>query len=197
YRAPADLRAEIVRRIEVSEFGGAPSDLSRPKRGALARGGSIRGAFDRFWNRGGWLGHGGVFAAGVLVTALGASILHAMQREEGLLSALAGDHARALVSASAIEVASANTHTVKPWLSEKLGYSPGVYDIAETDFVLRGGRRGYLGREQLAVMVYSYKEHEIDVYALPAQGATRLPPGVHLIDGFNTVGWSINGIQYL
>jgi anti-sigma factor RsiW len=197
YSAPEGLREQILRSIHVSELAsrGSVAAEARPMAARMiARAGSLLRAALGGAN---WPRYGAAFAMGVLVTSLGASYLSATQREHETLLALVADHSRAMVTDSAIEVVSTNTHTVKPWLSSKLGYSPVVIDLADADYPLQGGRRGFLGHQAIAVMVYGYKEHEIDLYAMPEKDARDLPSGSGLVDGFNTVGWKQEGIAYL
>ena len=108
-----------------------------------------------------------------------------------------GDHARSVVTGQTIEIASANTHTVKPWLSGKLGYSPAVIDLAELGYPLVGGRRGFIGRTAVGVLVYQYDRHEIDVYTLPSGEFRELPRKPSGEAGYNMMAWLIGDIQYV
>jgi anti-sigma factor RsiW len=137
------------------------------------------------------------FAAGVLVTLLGARFFAASAADDATVVALLSDHTRALMADSTIEVASSNSHTVKPWLSAKLGYSPDVVDLSQEGYPLIGGRRGYLGSTPVAVMAYAYKEHEIDLYALTAESATRVGARLAGRDGYNVRSWSRGGMRYI
>jgi anti-sigma factor RsiW len=189
YGAPADLREEVMRSISAQE---RLQSSVLVRRSASASGGAA------LWNSAAlWWRMGAAFAAGAVLMALCAGWLFERHRDTDVLLALAADHARANVSDAGLEVVSTNMHTVKPWLSAKLGYSPAVFDLADSDYALIGGRRGYLGRSAVAVMVYTYREHTIDVYVLPERDGASLPQDEHLIDGFNTVGWTLNGLQYL
>jgi len=143
------------------------------------------------------LGQVGVaFATGAVVAFVALQFL-ARPSSDSTLYALAADHARAVVTASAIEVNSSDKHTVKPWLSAKLGYSPVVVDLADASFPLLGGRRGFLGGVPLAVMVYGFKEHEIDVYAIRPDAGIALPRTHASLDGYHVVTWSVNGMNYV
>ena len=97
------------------------------------------------------------FVAGACVAILATTLLHRPATGDATLLALVSDHTRAQLTDSTIEVTSRSEHTVKPWLSAKLGYSPNVVDLADVGFPLAGGRRGYVGSVPVAVMVYSFR----------------------------------------
>lgn len=183
-----------------AEYYGAPDDLRRSILADTVRRLDRRNRFARWLHA--MLGAsavrlGAAFAAGAIVAAIGATFFGARDESRATLVALISDHARSIVTDSPVEVRSSNLHTVKPWLSGKLGYSPAVVDLTDAGFPLVGGRRGFLGSEAVAVMVYAYKEHEIDVYALRATAYRRLPKDLQTIDGFNVVGWTVDDIRYL
>jgi len=74
-----------------------------------------------------------------------------------------------------IEVASSDQHTVKPWLSARLDYSPPVRDLANDGFALTEGRLDTLDRQPIATLVYRYRQHTIDVFVCPSRPMRRRP----------------------
>jgi anti-sigma factor RsiW len=80
---------------------------------------------------------------------------------------LASAHARALVGAHLIDVASSDRHTVKPFFQGKVPFSLPVADFAEAGFTLEGGRIDAIGSTPAAVLVYRYQSHAIDVFVWP------------------------------
>lgn len=122
----------------------------------------------------------------------------------GLLAARPGDddalareavaaHVRANLSGRLIDVASSDQHTVKPWFSARLPFSPAVTDFSSSGFELVGGRLDTLGGEPVAAMVYRRRQHVIDVYVgrggpVTASNAAR--------DGFNVEHFSSGGLRY-
>ena len=70
------------------------------------------------------------------------------------LDSLVGAHIRALQPGHAIDVVSADGHTVKPWFDGRIEYSPPVKDLGEQGFALLGGRLDYAAGRTVAVIVY-------------------------------------------
>jgi anti-sigma factor RsiW len=120
-----------------------------------------------------------------------------VQDKQAMLLALASDHARAVVTQNTIEVKSSSMHTVKPWLSSQLGYSPLIVDLADHGFPLIGGRRGFIGGTPVAVAVYGYKQHEIDVYVLTSALYQQFPSRLGDTNGFHTTTWKADDLHYI
>ena len=81
-------------------------------------------------------------------------------------------HVRATLDRRQIEVASSDQHTVKPWLSARLAYSPPVADLSAQGFELLGARIDHIAGQPVAVLVYKRRQHLIDAYVWPARGRT-------------------------
>ena len=138
-----------------------------------------------------WLAGGALAGslATVLVWMLGTAVLQWRGNEDLGLEAVAA-HARAALGRHLIEVASADQHTVKPWLSSRLDYSPPVPDLADAGFPLLGGRLDYLDGHPVAVLVYGYRQHTIDVFVRPAlfHGTSAASRSVRGFNVARTVG---------
>jgi anti-sigma factor RsiW len=144
-----------------------------------------------------WL-TGGVLAgctASVFAWVLGTTVL-AWRTNEDFAVAAVSAHVRATLGDHLIEVASSDRHTVKPWLSARLDYSPPVRDLANEGFTLIGGRLDYLDRRPVATLVYLYRKHTIDVFVRPetSPAQTSAPRSVR---GFNVARASGQSMDWL
>jgi anti-sigma factor RsiW len=132
-----------------------------------------------------WLA-GGVLAgsmASVFAWIVGTAVITARANDDTELAAVAS-HVRATLGDHLIEVASSDRHTVKPWLSARLDYSPPVQDLAGEGYPLVGGRLDELDRQRVATLVYHYRQHTIDVFVRP-EGAHAQAPALRTVRGFN------------
>jgi len=114
--------------------------------------------------------------------------------EESLEKELVASHVRALMADHALDVASSDQHTVKPWFNGKLDFSPEVTDLAAQGFALAGGRLDYVGGRPVAALVYLHRQHRINLYVWPSDrndapaGATR--------QGYHLLHWTRNAMSY-
>ena len=177
------LRARI--RAEVPYFAASPALRARVRAAVGTLRVSVRPRSRPTGDRWRWL-TGGVLAgctASVFAWMLGTSVLAWHANEDFAVAAVAA-HVRATLGDHLIEIASSDQHTVKPWLSARLDYSPPVLDLASEGFTLIGGRLDYLERRQVATLVYRYRKHTIDVFVRP--GTSRAPrSALRAVRGFN------------
>jgi anti-sigma factor RsiW len=124
------------------------------------------------------------FLLGVLVARPG--------DDDALVSEAVAAHVRASLAGRLIDVASSDQHTVKPWFSARLPFSPIVADLTHAGFELVGGRLDYLGGEPAATLVYKRRQHVIDVYV--GRGSTVQRSSAR--DGFNVEQFSVGGLRY-
>jgi anti-sigma factor RsiW len=195
YQSVLELRARI--RADVPYFVASPTLHARVR----ATVGAVRASMPSQsrptsdpWR---WL-TGGVLAgctASVFAWMLGTTVLAWRANEDFAVAAVA-THVRATLSDHLIEVASSDRHTVKPWLSARLDYSPPVQNLANEGFTLIGGRLDYLERRPVATLVYHYGEHTIDVFVRPhtLRAPTSAPRAVR---GFNVARASGPSMDWL
>jgi anti-sigma factor RsiW len=195
YQSTLELRARI--RADVPYFVASPELHARVR----AMVGAVRASAppqprptsDR-WR---WL-TGGVLAgctASVFAWMVGTTVLAWRANEDFAVAAVA-THVRATLGDHLIEVASSDQHTVKPWLSARLDYSPPVQDLSNEGFTLIGGRLDYLERRPVATLVYRYRQHMIDVFVRP--DASRAPTSApRAVRGFNVTRASGPSMDWL
>ena len=179
FPAPPSMRS----RVDAVLAGAAPRSRSRPVR-------------DR-WR---WLGAGALAGsmATVLAWFMGSAVLEWRDGTDLAAEAVA-NHVRATLSNHVTDVTTSDRHTVKPWLSARLDYSPPVQDLSGEGFALSGGRVDYLDKHAVATLVYRYREHVIDVFVRPGRGTAAGPPRppVSTVRGFNVVRASGAGMDWL
>ena len=194
YEAVLALRERL--RTEVPYFV-APPGL-RARLGVLAEETSVaQRRVPQTSDRWRWLA-GGAFAgslATVLVWILSTAVLQSRGNVDPGLEAVAA-HSRATLGQHLIQVASADQHTVKPWLSSRLDYSPPVPDLASAGFPLLGGRLDYLDGHAVAVLVYGYRQHTIDVFVRP-EPFHDASPAARSVRGFNVARAAGSGMDWL
>ncbi|WP_341312314.1 anti-sigma factor [Paraburkholderia sp. IMGN_8] len=215
HRAPDGLRARIVESLPpTGEAVSVPATRQPPPR-------------KRHWL--GWLdgwrgpqgGFGGASGAArasrligqgwlaALVVALGAVAvgvtlnLHRAADVAPFTDELVESHVRAQLSGHDIDVISTDRHTVKPWFNGRLDYSPPVEDLAANGFALEGGRLDYLAHQRVAVLVYRYRKHVIDVYVFPENSAAAAGlrvngPAAPTVsrEGYSLAYWNAEGMTW-
>ncbi|HEY6967562.1 MAG TPA: anti-sigma factor [Burkholderiales bacterium] len=161
HRAPEALVASVLAAL--------PADGAAPRRPV--------------WQR--WLAQGAAFA-GVAVLTWGATVAYLRPGEDELRAdEILASHVRATLGKHLIDVASSDQHTVKPWLSARLPYSPPVADLSAEAFELVGARLDHADGRPVAVLVYKRRQHIIDAYVWPARDSVKSSELTR--DGFHLV----------
>ncbi len=146
----------------------------------------------------------------MLAASLGALTLSALLvagapgAEERIAEEVTAAHIRSQLGEHAIDVAASDQHVVKPWLAQRLDFSPEVVDRAAQGFPLAGARVDYVDRRRVAALVYRRRDHAIDVFVWPADARADAPVvaapayrGYHRLhwvrDGFNW--WAVSDLE--
>jgi anti-sigma factor RsiW len=142
-----------------------------------------------------WLKLGVVSFATAVVTATLLLPVRLIVVDEATAGSLIASHVRWSRLDKLIDVSTSDRHTVKPWLSQKLGYSPAVPDLRDAEFNLIGGRIDYVEDRFVGTVVYKRREHVIDVYVWPdATHGTSAHSMSH--NGYHVVKWSRDDMTY-
>jgi anti-sigma factor RsiW len=141
-----------------------------------------------------WLRPAASFAAVALVTWVVALGYMRPNEDERITQEVLASHVRATLSNRSFDVASSDQHTVKPWLSARLAFSPPVADLSASGFELVGGRLDYIGAQPVAVLVYKRRAHLIDVFVWPVEAQKTEQPLAR--DGFNIERFAKNGMGF-
>lgn len=115
--------------------------------------------------------------------------------DERLGEEVVASHVRATLAQRLVDMPSSDRHTVKPWLSSRLDYSPPVPDLRDQGTPLQGGRIDYLAGRPVAALVYQHGQHVVEDYVWPDPQADHpLQSGSQR--GFQWVRWTRQGMTH-
>src|SRR2546429_498579 len=194
------LRAMSAAIRDKADYHAAPAWLEARVRAAIPAGPENVSA--RWWRwltpagavAADWLRPAASFAAVALVTWVGAVGTRRPGEDERITQEVLASHVRATLSNRSYDVASSDQHTVQPWLSARLAFSPPVADLSASGFELVGGRLDYIGSQPVAVLVYKRRAHLIDVFVWPVEA--QKSEQTLMRDGFNIEHFAKNGMDY-
>lgn len=126
-------------------------------------------------------------AAGLLLTLSGFFYGHSVLRSTELRDELVTAHIRAVLSRHPVDVESSDHHTVKPWLSTQLPFSPPVPELGGLGDVLVGGRVDYLEHTRVAALLYQHSHHSVNVFLWPSSILEVPTSSGTTTGGFNVV----------
>jgi anti-sigma factor RsiW len=131
----------------------------------------------------------GISIAGIIVWQNHNASVDALSRE--LVSA----HVRSTQADHLLDVVSTDQHTVKPWFSGKLDFSPPVRDLAAAGFALEGGRLDYIAGRPVAALIYRHNKHVINCFVWPGD-RTESPASATAFQGYALVQFNQNGLTW-
>jgi len=113
------------------------------------------------------------------------------------------NHVRSLLADHLLDVASEDKHTVKPWFTGRLNFSPQVADLKDRDFPLVGGRLDVLEGGPVAALVYKHGKHVINLFVRPAAQSAKKSTSIAeqprraTFQGFHVIIWMEAGLEYV
>ncbi len=134
-------------------------------------------------------------AAALVLWSLGSTFLGRDARGV-FVDEVVSAHVRSLMADHLTDLASAERHAVKPWLSSRLDFAAPVHEFAGEGFVLVGGRLDYIGGKPAAAIVYRHRQHIINVFVWPAPVNTVGSIKVLAHRGYNSVTFESAGMSY-
>jgi len=132
----------------------------------------------------------------VAVTWTAATRWARSSEETLLVNDVISSHVRSTMANHITDVASSDSHTVKPWFAGKLDFSPPAKDLTEQGFRLVGGRLDYIDHRPIAALVYRRSQHFINLFVWPSNdtGGTREDELAR--QGYNLIHWTKSGMTY-
>jgi anti-sigma factor RsiW len=170
FECPAELRQEILRALTSQEIA--------PAKGLW-----------RHWGLPRWTM---ATAALVLFCLIGAYFLF-RPLERTTVEQVVDNHIRSMQESHLTDVLSSDQHTVKPWFSGKLSFSPDVTDFSNKGYALVGGRLDYMNNQPVAVLIYKRQQHIINVFSYPSASSVELAATEKR--GYNLMHWSYKGLE--
>jgi len=124
------------------------------------------------------------------------SVVTSSDQADRLQQEIVAAHIRSLLQDSPIQVASSDTHTVKPWFAGRVDFAPEVKDLTAEGFPLVGGRLDYVDGRRVGVLVYRRRLHVVNVFTWRARTDTETAPAFSNKNGHNLLIWTRGGIAY-
>jgi anti-sigma factor (TIGR02949 family) len=138
-------------------------------------------------------------AAGVAIALASSAATLATVRQGAATRSVPGEvlasHVRSLMPGHLTDVVSNDQHNVKPWFNGRLNLSPQVPALDSAGFVLVGGRLDYLAGRPVAAVVYSRRQHIINVFSWPDAGGDAQESET-TAQGYHLVHWRTDHVDY-
>ena len=145
---------------------------------------------------------GSAILASLAVWAMMTYIVDPDTTRTQLITELTTAHVRSLMVDHATDIITSDEHTVKPWFSGKLDFSPPIKDLSAEGFGLVGGRLDYLRLDDLqqrpaAVLVYKRRSHTINVFIYRSTDSEENPRlNKRQRQSYNLINWHKQGLSY-
>ncbi|HTD14383.1 MAG TPA: zf-HC2 domain-containing protein [Chthoniobacterales bacterium] len=109
-----------------------------------------------------------IAAAAVLVLgALAVFLVSAPDHGKELSGEAVVDYSRSGTAEPLVELASADFSALKPWFSDRVGFTPPAIDLRRYGYELAGGRVALLGKRPVVALVYKQAHDVLIIYCWP------------------------------
>jgi anti-sigma factor RsiW len=145
-----------------------------------------------------WLGWRPLVASLMMASVLAIALNFAWMRwalGDRVLEDVVASHVRSTLGQRLVDVASSDRHTVKPWLSSKLDFSPPVSELQLPGSVFLGGRVDYIDGRPVAALAYQQGRHVVNAYLWPGEGKDR-GTVFSSVRGFEVAHWTRSGMNH-
>ena len=140
-----------------------------------------------------------MLAAAAVVAIVSSGVTFEATRHSGAANSVEqqvlSSHIRSLVPGHLTDVASNDQHNVKPWFNGRVNMSPDVPRLDSLGYPLIGGRLDYIDGRNVPVVVYTRRQHVINVFSWPATGAPDLSPESSSANGYHLIRSRHNGTE--
>ncbi len=140
---------------------------------------------------------GTAIAATAAVTWVVGIQINSPSPDDAISEQVIAGYARSGLTSHITDVETSDQHTVKPWLSSKLDFSPSVMDLTAAGFPLIGGRLDYVDNRPVATLVYRHRQHLVNLFVWPYSKSDK-PAAMQALSkrGYNLLHWVDGGMTY-
>lgn len=140
-----------------------------------------------------WRALAAAVIVGVLISVAAMLALDRYRSRQELVQQVIASHVRGLLAPKPFDIASSDSHVVRPWFTSRIARSPQVLNLAQQGFVLSGGRIDVVGNTPVPTVVYRHDTHVVSL--------TMLAPGLSLPtasqSGYQALSWSDGNATYV
>jgi len=172
----------------------APAGLEKRIRKSLGRANRFRAAASTSTWR--WAIVAASAAAVLAILMYAGLILNSHQSRDLIARDVVSSHIRSLEPGHLYDVESTDQHNVKPWFNGKVDFSPNFKDLTGMDYNLRGGRLDAVDGRQVAVIVFTHRQHIINLYIWPSGSTGNTSEEIAARQGYNIIHWSRDGMTF-
>jgi anti-sigma factor RsiW len=139
-----------------------------------------------------WIGAAAVLVLGAMVGFLASAPDHGKE----LAKEAVVDYSQSGSAAPLVELASADFGVLKPWFSNKIGFTPPAIDLRNYGYELTGGRVALLGKRSVVALVYKRGTDILTIYCWPPN---QEPVGYseRSADGYCVYIWANSQCNYV